>query len=587
MAETANRKRKRDDGDARSLILDLPDDVLLGLLERLRMSADVRPLGVTCKKLFEIASRCADLSGKAVERHASQGPVKARENSPKRQRAIKDPLEECLLARLPNETLFVLFQQLGTAGDVLRLGATCRAMYARIADSRLWERLYCMLPGTVAHAMPIAWGRDHRWLYHARTSTPSTVIASLYEPKAKVGESGADIGEGGDDCYDVVAMYSRMKRANDRLLGECVLTTTYGQGVLQYHGQVDEMMPCGYGIMVALRDGAVGRPAVGALGGRVIKIEILFKVRKASPLDGLMTDHLRAGDWFEGLWSRGALTKGRARFHCTERYRYEGRISRGKLKGHGTLTDTAPDGDKGNRDGDEGGGRVIYEGEWRDSAYHGWTSHHQLPNGSLYVGMMHEGKRHGWGTTKCGDGETYEGNYVDDIRCGWGTLTHSDGERHVGNFARGKANGWGTLYLPCGSVFEGYFKDGGAHGRGTLRFKSGTIVRSKWKNGKSLGYKVTHGPLLASSAPIDGDSAHCAPRHEYHYMGFNKYGLYHGKGIYEHASGWRFEGTYKDNERDGFGTYVHEDGSVEFGIWNNGKLSGGDPVGSEDASGSS
>ena len=45
-----------------------------------------------------------------------------------------------------------------------------------------------------------------------------------------------------------------------------------------------------------------------------------------------------------------------------------------------------------------------------------------------------------------------------------------------------------------------------------------------------------------------------------------------GYGIYTWESGGKYVGEFKDNKRNGQGTYTYVDGTIQEGLWQNGTL---------------
>ena len=81
----------------------------------------------------------------------------------------------------------------------------------------------------------------------------------------------------------------------------------------------------------------------------------------------------------------------------------------------------------------------------------------EFEDGSVYVGEVKDGKRHGRGTYTYSDGEKYEGEWKDGKEEGRGTYTYPDGEKYEGEYKDGKE--WtGTSTDVDGSKTE--LKDG-------------------------------------------------------------------------------------------------------------------------------
>jgi hypothetical protein len=116
-----------------------------------------------------------------------------------------------------------------------------------------------------------------------------------------------------------------------------------------------------------------------------------------------------------------------------------------------------------------------------------------------------------------------------------------------GEFKNGALNGYGVLIQNDGSTFKGNWKNSLKHGKGTL--VNAFFFRSGEENGEEF---------IVDGGPLSGEYKDDLPIGEFYwemtsgrkYIGeINKNGVFHGKGI-----------------------LTHPDGSMEKGIWENGKL---------------
>ena len=80
--------------------------------------------------------------------------------------------------------------------------------------------------------------------------------------------------------------------------------------------------------------------------------------------------------------------------------------------------------------------------------------------------------------------QKYTGEYKDGKYHGAGVLKYGNGERFEGNFIEGKANGFGKFYLSNGEVLEGIWKDQKYVGPGRYIFSDGEVYKiekdDKW-----------------------------------------------------------------------------------------------------------
>ena len=177
---------------------------------------------------------------------------------------------------------------------------------------------------------------------------------------------------------------------------------------------------------------------------------------------------------------------------------YVGEVKDGKRHGRGTFTN--PDGRK-------------YEGEWKDGEYHGRGTM-TLPDGEKYEGEWKDGKRNGRGTETWPDGEKYEGEFQNDKYHGKGVAIYPDGAKYEGEFQDGMAHGRGVITYSDGAVYEGQVKTETInkpreiikkeiqffrHGIGTLKIPSKQIeITGGWK------YDERHGKIIIDNDPEKG-----------------------------------------------------------------------------------
>jgi MORN repeat len=75
-------------------------------------------------------------------------------------------------------------------------------------------------------------------------------------------------------------------------------------------------------------------------------------------------------------------------------------------------------------------------------------------DGSVYVGQVRDGKRHGRGVLSVRtNGDVYAGNWRNDERHGWGVLTNADGTVESGIWT-GTTVKSGALYIVWGMLSE-------------------------------------------------------------------------------------------------------------------------------------
>lgn len=80
-------------------------------------------------------------------------------------------------------------------------------------------------------------------------------------------------------------------------------------------------------------------------------------------------------------------------------------------------------------------------------------------NGSVYTGIVKNGRLNGRGIMKYSNGDVYEGEWKDGNKDGYGTYKWKSGSWYQGYYKNNKYNGKGTLYAN-GKQQKGNFKDG-------------------------------------------------------------------------------------------------------------------------------
>jgi len=122
-------------------------------------------------------------------------------------------------------------------------------------------------------------------------------------------------------------------------------------------------------------------------------------------------------------------------------------------------------------------------------------------------------------------------------------------------------NGFGIMTWSDGSSYEGYWKNGQSHGEGVFKMggKSGSIAEyyeGDFKFDKKDGY----GTLVM----ITGDK----------YVGMWVNNKMEGKGTFYYSNGDTYTGNYLENLKHGEGTYFYYNGDKYAGEWRNNKQNG-------------
>jgi len=112
----------------------------------------------------------------------------------------------------------------------------------------------------------------------------------------------------------------------------------------------------------------------------------------------------------------------------------------------------------------------------------------EYKDGSIYVGMVKNGKRHGHGQQTWPDGAQYIGSWENDMTNGKGRFKYPDGDIYEGNWINDKANGFGEYLRVNGSKYVGEWQDDQQHGKGTETWPDGTKFVGNYMNGIKEGY---------------------------------------------------------------------------------------------------
>eukprot|EP01083_Nonionella_stella_P003437 9862_1 len=278
---------------------------------------------------------------------------------------------------------------------------------------------------------------------------------------------------------------------------------------------------------------------------------------------------------------------------------YEGKVLHGNMHGQGKLMIENGDVYKGGfkENTYNGKGKLTYEngnfydGHWENGEKNGIGKESWQNN--VYFGGWKDGYKHGQGKYIWDNGNIYEGNYQNGERHGKGKFTWENGNVYVGEFVSNHINGFGKFTWLNNSMFhgdeyEGTWESDRENGSGTYRFSNGNVYIGDVVECFRTGYgKYT---WLDNSA-----------RHGDEYEGQFKDNRREGTGTYRYSNGnvyvgefvsnfrtgwgkyaWldnstrngdEYEGQFKRGLQHGTGTYRYSDGDVYVGEWVNGKPS--------------
>ena len=225
--------------------------------------------------------------------------------------------------------------------------------------------------------------------------------------------------------------------------------------------------------------------------------------------------------------------------------------------------------------------------------WHDCFGTYTLENGAEYVGEFKDDDKNGQGTYTWADGDKYVGEYRNGKRNGLGTFTYADGDKYVGEYRNGEKNGQGTYTWADGVTDVGTFSDGKLNGFATRYSASGKILKEGiWKddefqyaqnNPSSKSEDTSSSPLPSCPSDrsvrwhncfgaytFDPDSDWAGDK----YVGEWKDDEKNGQGTYTWANGDKYVGEYRNGEKNGQGTYTSADGDKYVGEYRNSEKNG-------------
>lgn len=204
-----------------------------------------------------------------------------------------------------------------------------------------------------------------------------------------------------------------------------------------------------------------------------------------------------------------------------------------------------------------------------------------LPNGDIYEGTFDaELLHHGHGTQLyISRGAKYQGTWHHGIREGLATLTYANGDTYTGNFLDGQMTGNGVYtMMAAGAKYTGLFLNGLFEGNGTYEYSDNARFVGMWKEGKKQGYGELYSPpLMTGRGRWDLDELKSGGFHldnnQSYYEGSFKNDKFDGFGTLEKFYLSRYEGFWKAGLYNGRGKLILRNGTVQEGIWIDGVLS--------------
>ncbi|KAL3920224.1 MAG: hypothetical protein SGILL_003367 [Bacillariaceae sp.] len=134
---------------------------------------------------------------------------------------------------------------------------------------------------------------------------------------------------------------------------------------------------------------------------------------------------------------------------------------------------------------------LIYEGQWAKGDWCGFGTLADLRHGHTYEGGFFDNYKHGLGVLQYGDGRTYDGIFSFGKLEGKGHLEYPDGSKYWGHWTSdGIEHGRGKKVFADGRVYDGEFDNGVLHGHGRMTFPSGSWYLGEWCDNEPNGLGI-------------------------------------------------------------------------------------------------
>ncbi len=233
----------------------------------------------------------------------------------------------------------------------------------------------------------------------------------------------------------------------------------------------------------------------------------------------------------------------------------------------------------------------VYYGEFARDTFSGFGVYY-YSNGDVYIGDYKNNNRHGEGTyIFYGIDSILNGVWQDDAfiglqhfknspgcvsgNCydGYGTYVYKEGDKYTGYFKNFVQNGYGIYYYKNGARYIGEWKDGVQNGFGVYYFKTGEKYIGYWENLRRHGWGINYDPYkeLKEIGFWDKDSLVQTFAQAFPKTGCVSGNCKDGFGKFVYSNGF-YEGYFKNDLRNGQGTYYFDNGEVYKGNFTNNKF---------------
>lgn len=179
----------------------------------------------------------------------------------------------------------------------------------------------------------------------------------------------------------------------------------------------------------------------------------------------------------------------------------------------------------------EGGGLILYEGEFSDNLFQGVGHYINLQSQISYEGRWLGGLQEGFGLETWEDGSVFEGEYAQGMKNGQGIFKWKDGSSYKGDFRDDEIEGFGVYEWADGRKYEGHWKQNQFHGQGLFEYPNRMVYKGEYCMDKKHGY--------GEMTKVNGET---------------------------------YKGQWENGEKHGKGHLISKDGTETHGVWENNRL---------------
>lgn len=177
----------------------------------------------------------------------------------------------------------------------------------------------------------------------------------------------------------------------------------------------------------------------------------------------------------------------------------------------------------------------------------------------------------GTGTWKWKDtGSTYTGEFKNNTREGYGHFIFVNGDEYIGNWTNNKRNGYGVYFYKNHGDYKRYsgeWVNDNRTGMGIMHYQESRKKSSFgiWKDNMFVAKYKEQGCIVGNC--YQGRGVHVWQEDGSRYEGIYKDGQRNGIGTFYHGKGAKYDGNQVEGKRNGFGTYYYSNGNKYIGEW--------------------